>query len=111
MLRLARFGVPLGVALALVVGAQGSAFAATTNVSIVNFAFNPNSVTIKLGGDVLWTNNAVGTTHTSTADGIDPCCTSGSALWNSSSIPAGTTFDFIFHVAGTYTYHCSIHTT
>src|SRR5436189_250382 len=47
MLRLARFGVPLGVAMALVIGVQGNAFAFnTTHVAIVNFAFSPASVTI-----------------------------------------------------------------
>src|SRR2546423_630500 len=111
MLRLARFGVPLGVAMALVVGAQGSAFAATSEVAIVNFAFSPSSVTLKLGDSVHWTNNS-GTTHTSTSDGIDACCPTGAALWSSGTLSgSGGTFSEPFTAAGTYAYHCSIHTT
>ena len=110
MLRLARFGVPLGVAMALVIGVQGNAFAFnTTQVAIVNFAFSPASVTIRAGDHVNWSNNS-GVTHTSTADGIDTCCPTGSALWKSPNLSgSGGSFDQVFLAAGTYTYHCSIH--
>jgi plastocyanin len=109
MLRFARIGVPLGVAMTLVVAAQGSALAATTQVSIVNFAFNPSSVTVKIGDTVNWTNTAT-TTHTTTSDGTDTCCPNGPALWASGNLVANAQFPFVFNVAGSYPYHCSIHT-
>jgi plastocyanin len=102
---------PLGVAFAFVLVAQGSAFAATTPVSIVNFAFSPATVTVLFGGTVQWTNNAGTTTHTSTSGGFDACCPSGPALWQSGNIAGGGTFPFVFTTAGSYPYHCSIHTT
>jgi plastocyanin len=110
MLRLARIGVPLGVAVALVAAAQGSALAATTQVSIVNFAFNPTPVTVKVGDTVNWTNTST-TTHTTTSDGTDVCCPNGPALWASGNLVANAQFPFVFNVAGAYKYHCSIHTT
>jgi plastocyanin len=103
-------GAPLGLALALVMSMQGTALAATSQVSIVNFAFDPASSTIKIGGSVQWTNTTVSTTHTSTSDGFDLCCPNGPALWASGNIVAGGTFTFAFVAAGSYTYHCSIHT-
>lgn len=37
-------------------------------VSITNFQFGPNMVTIPVGGKVTWTNNSAMTTHTVTSD-------------------------------------------
>src|SRR5205085_1932236 len=111
MLRLSRIGVPLGVAVALVAAAQGSALAATTQVSIINFAFSPTPISIKMEDTVNWTNTAGTTTHTTTSDGTDACCPSGAALWASGNLAPNAQFPFVFNVAGTYKYHCSIHTT
>ena len=55
---------------------------------------------MKAGTAVTWTNNdTVG--HTVTAD---------DGSFKSSTIASGTTFSQTFATAGTFTYHCSIHT-
>ena len=79
-----------------------SAVAASAGaVEIKGFAFNPATVSVKVGGKVTWTNND-GTTHTVTLD--DNSVDSG-------NVNAGATFDHTFAAAGTFTYHCKIHPT
>jgi plastocyanin len=76
------------------------AFAATSPVTIQGSAFNPPTTTVHVGDTVTWTNrDAIG--HTSTSD---------TAKWDSPVLPNGGSFSFMFTVAGTFTYHCSIHT-
>ena len=75
--------------------------AAANAVTIVDFAFNPASLTVVKGTSVTWTNNgSVG--HTVTAD---------DGTFNSNTVAAGATFSQTFDTAGTFSYHCSIHTT
>jgi plastocyanin len=106
MLRRARNAVP--VAFLLVLAAQSSALATTQNVSIVNFAFNPSTLTASQGDSVKWTNTTTTTTHTTTSDSTNPNATTGLSLWDH-TLAAGQTFTFAFTAAATYTYHCSIH--
>jgi plastocyanin len=70
-----------------------------TAVSIANFSFNPSSLTVKVGDTVSWTNGS-GTPHTVTAD---------DGSFDSGTIQAGTPFQHTFSAAGTFTYHCTIH--
>lgn len=70
----------------------------TAAVSIVNFAFNPQTVTISQGSTVRWTNTA-NRNHTST---------SNTNLW-STTIGPGQSFSFTFNSVGTFAYHCNIH--
>ncbi len=85
----------------------GSSSAATptavsgNQVTIVDFAFNPATLTAPVGTTVTWTNNG-STNHTITSD-------TGNEL-GSSPIPPNGTYNHTFATAGTYTYHCSIHT-
>lgn len=81
-------------------GSTGGASTAPTAVSIANFAFDPASVTVKVGDTVTWTNND-STTHTITGDGG----------LNSGDVAPGSTYSKTFDKAGTYSYHCSIHKT
>lgn len=81
-------------------GGTGGASTAPTAVSIANFAFDPASVTVKVGDTVTWTNND-STTHTITGDGG----------LNSGDVAPGSTYSKTFDKAGTYSYHCSIHKT
>ena len=75
------------------------AFAATSAVTIQGSAFNPPTTTVHVGDSVTWTNHdTVG--HTSTSD---------TAVWDSPVLGNGGSFQFTFTVAGTFTYHCSIH--
>lgn len=73
----------------------------TSKVTINNFAFNPASMSVKVGTTVTWTNND-STIHTITGD------SSGSAL-KSQTLQPGDTYSFTFNQAGAFPYHCSIH--
>jgi len=75
-------------------GASGNA------VSIIDFGFTPQSLTAKIGQEITWTNTG-NAAHTVTFDsgGID----------SSGTLAAGATFKHTFDAAGTFTYHCSIH--
>ena len=79
-----------------------SAEAATTvDISIHNLAFNPSVVSIAVGDTVTWTNNDT-ITHTVTSDVL--------GKFDSMDIPPGGSFSQTFTTAGTFGYHCSIHT-
>jgi len=69
-----------------------------TDVSIIDFAFQPAAVTADGGGVVLWTNTG-SATHTVTFDNGKDC----------GSLAAGDLLHVLFTAPGTYTYHCSIH--
>lgn len=75
-------------------GAGGQAVAIQSN------SFNPASLTIKVGETVTWTNK----------DSYAHTVTSDNGAFDSGSINNGATFSFTFKTAGTYSYHCSIHT-
>ena len=75
-------------------GATGDA------VTIQNFAFGPGTITVAAGSTVTWTNSD-STTHTVTAD---------DGSFDSKQLAAGSTFSQTFTKAGTYAYHCAIHT-
>jgi amicyanin len=82
-------------------GNQGNPQPSANSVDIKNFAFSPSTLTIKVGETVTWTNDD-STSHTVTSD-------SGSEL-GSGSISPGQTYSHTFNTAGTFDYHCSIHT-
>ncbi len=69
-------------------------------VYIQNLAFNPASLTVSVNTTVTWTNK----------DAIAHTVTSDTGLFDSGSLGSGGTFSHTFAQAGTYTYHCAIHT-
>jgi len=69
------------------------------SVTIANFAFSPATLTVKVGTKVTWTNND-SATHTVTAL---------QGAFDSGDLPTGQSFSFTFTKAGTYNYHCAIH--
>jgi YVTN family beta-propeller protein len=76
----------------------GTAAASGANVSIAGFAFGPQTVTVKAGAKITWTNND-GAAHTVTfKDGS-----------GSKSLSPGDTFTRAFDRPGTYAYACSFH--
>jgi plastocyanin len=81
--------------------AGSPASAAADAVSIANFAFSPSTITVKVGSSVTWT-NADTAAHTVTAD---------DGSFDSKSLDPGKTFSTTFAKAGTFAYHCTIHTT
>lgn len=80
-------------------GALNQGTTAGNAVSISNFSFQPQTITVAAGVTVTWT-NADSIAHTSTSDATG---------WNSNNINPGQTFSLQFNTAGTFTYHCNIH--
>lgn len=72
----------------------------TWAITIMNFAFSPDMLTIKVGDSVTWTNQD-SVTHQIISD-------SGAEL-SSDPLAKNTEYSRTFNVAGTYTYHCAIH--
>ncbi|HVS41683.1 MAG TPA: cupredoxin domain-containing protein [Candidatus Dormibacteraeota bacterium] len=70
-------------------------------VLVKNIAFSPTSVTIPVGGKVVWTFDDAGIPHTVTSDtdvfGSPP-----------NGLTSGT-FERVFAKPGTYAYHCDFH--
>jgi len=68
-------------------------------VAISGFAFDPPSLTVKVGTTVKWTNQD-SAPHTVASDGGD---------WESGQLDQGESFTHTFDQAGTFAYHCSVH--
>jgi plastocyanin len=66
-------------------------------VTIVNFQFNPGTLTIKAGDTVEWKNND-SATHTIVFDNF-----------KSGSVNQGDSYKHTFDTAGTFNYSCGIH--
>jgi plastocyanin len=109
---LRKLGIILPVALGILFLAQGCGSKnKSTNpspepqpshlVTISNFAFSPTPFAVAMGDTVTWRNND-SAPHTVTSD-------SGTEL-QSPSIGQGGTYTHIFAAAGSYSYHCTIHT-
>ena len=87
----------LAVAMALVTA--GSANAANVDVTIDNFTFRPQQVTVKAGDTVTWINH----------DDIPHTVTSKTMLFRSKAIDTDDKFSFTFTTPGTFMYFCSLH--
>ena len=75
--------------------------ASTNTVDIKDFAFSPSTLTVKAGTTVTWTNKD-SMPHTVTEDdGLE-----GPASGN---LTTNQTYSFTFSKAGTYHYHCALH--
>ena len=81
-------------------GPGGSGGPGLNEVFIQGMAFNPSTITVAAGTTITWTNK----------DGYAHTVTSDTNLFNSGNIGSNGTFSFTFATAGTYPYHCSIHT-
>jgi plastocyanin len=68
-------------------------------VRIVDFAFRPRAITVSRGTRVRWVNRG-SVAHTTT---------SNTGLWDSGRLAPGDTFSRVFRRAGTFRYHCTIH--
>jgi plastocyanin len=68
-------------------------------VTIRNFAFSPQVVTVTAGTIVHWTNQD-SEAHTVTSD---------AGAFGSSALQPGAGYSFTFTKPGTYAYHCTIH--
>lgn len=68
------------------------------SVSIKNFAFDPQTITIKTGTTVTWINDD-SVLHTVTSDGN----------FDSGTLDKDETFSYTFDEEGTFSYICTIH--
>jgi plastocyanin len=85
------------------------------NVSVKEYSFSPDSVTIKVGTTVQWVN----------VGGLDHHVVSDDNVWDSGNLAppsgdggyygggstSGTSYRYTFTQAGTYRYHCANHPT
>ncbi|HVW97347.1 MAG TPA: cupredoxin family copper-binding protein [Mucilaginibacter sp.] len=74
-------------------------YSPAATVEIQNFAFSPATVNIKVGQSVTWKNLDTAP-HTATDLGN---------AFDSGTLSTNQTYSFTFKTAGTYTYHCLIH--
>jgi plastocyanin len=65
----------------------------------MNFAFMPDTLTIRVGQTVTWINNDE-TEHTATSD---------TSVFDSGFLAPGQSFTFRFTSTGTFPYFCQIH--
>ena len=82
------------------VSVQSTVATKSYSIDISNFAFNPASLSLKVGDSVTWTNKD-SASHTVTSD-------SGSEL-GSNALSNGQSYSHTFNTPGTYSYHCTIH--
>ena len=73
--------------------------AATVEVKIDNFTFNPQQVKVKAGDTVVWIN----------ADDIPHTVTSQTMVFRSKALDTDDKFSFTFATAGSFPYFCSLH--
>jgi plastocyanin len=67
-------------------------------VTISNNKFEPKTITVKAGSEVVWENKEG--SHTVTAD---------DGSWTSSTLTAGQTYSHKFDKPGKYPYYCTFH--
>ncbi|MBI4410421.1 MAG: carboxypeptidase regulatory-like domain-containing protein [Gemmatimonadetes bacterium] len=72
----------------------------TVNISVGDNFFSPAVDTVVVGTTVKWTNNG-NVAHTTTSDASTP-------VWDG-NLSTGGSFQFTFTQAGSFPYHCEIH--
>jgi plastocyanin len=93
-------GMALVLALVGMLGVSREARAQSdTTVTIADFAFSPNAITVQAGSTVTWVNNDA-VPHTATGDNGE---------FDTGSIAPGGSATITFDTAGTIAYHCTIH--
>ena len=90
--------IVLAAALVLVTSSPGQT-QSSVSISIQNFAFNPEKITVPVGTTITWTNK----------DSAPHTVTSNNGAFNSGTLGNGGTFQFTFNTVGTFDYHCNIH--
>lgn len=75
----------------------------TSQVTIQNFSYTPQNISIKRGTTVTWTNND------STEHDVMPDDGSSDNFQSSQLLARGESYSFTFNEPGTYAYHCTPH--
>jgi uncharacterized protein (TIGR03118 family) len=104
----AHTSILLGSLCLVLLSGPPSCLAATTNVKIVDFGFEPADVTVKVGDTVTWTNTG-SFAHTTTSGTTTGGVRHPDGLWDSGSLFSGQTFSHTFTKAGAFPYYCTPH--
>jgi len=80
-------------------------------VAVANFAFSPQTINAYTNDTVLWTWNGPDTNHSVTSDAKSPKQFDSDPGKSSAEVlhASGYGFTVTFDKAGTYTYHCKVH--
>jgi plastocyanin len=70
-----------------------------TSITIADFTFTPQTLTVPRGTTVTWTNN----------DGVGHSLVAGDQTFSSETLDGGATFSYTFDAPGEYTYVCGLH--
>lgn len=81
-------------------GTTGPDFKPAT-VTIKDFAFSPETLTVSIGTTVTWTNE----------DSVSHIVGSRTMVFTSDLLAHGKSYSFTFNDAGTFEYYCTIHPT
>jgi plastocyanin len=96
----AALGAATAVVLAVVVQPSWAQDAAASAVSIDNFTFTPQTLTVKAGSTVTWTNKD---------DIPHGIASDNNAFRRSKALDTDDKFAFTFTTPGTYKYFCYVH--
>jgi LPXTG-motif cell wall-anchored protein len=80
-------------------GAASAHSAADPGVTIADFSFSPDAITLHVGDTIQWLNNGP-SPHTATAN---------NGSFDTGVLHKGQSASVTFHLPGTFAYHCSIH--
>lgn len=72
---------------------------ASNEVLMQGNAFGPSAITVSVNTTVKWLNK----------DGVAHTVTSNTGLFDSGTIPGGSTYSRQFNAAGTFPYNCTLH--
>src|SRR6185437_4241501 len=95
----AALGGACALPLAALIILPGQAQNAPVAVSIDNFTFNPQKLTVKAGTTVTWTNK----------DDIPHAIATASKQFRSKTLDTDDAYSFTFTTPGSYEYFCSLH--
>ena len=94
------FGVLLSIlAAAPLSGASGSAKPVTTEISVDNFTFGPQTIIVQVNSTVTWVNH----------DDVPHVIASTDGVFRSKALDTDDKFSFTFAKPGAYAYFCAIH--
>ena len=71
----------------------------TVAVTVSAFAFSPDTLTVKVGTTVTWTNK----------DSVPHTISGDDGKWGSSSMGQNAAYQYTFNTAGAFPYYCAIH--
>jgi plastocyanin len=98
----------LAIALVFATAAPQQASAKTKRVTIANFSFSPQVITIHKGTKVVW-KNADTTAHNVVSASSMSTSASTTGLFASPTLGNGKSWSFTFKKKGTYFYVCTFH--